>query len=165
MDGKGDGLDAAAVGLGIVNGATVDFARTALAKVGEVEAAMRIEDDVVGALERKAGARGVQRLDCAGRQIDALDAAARIVVGLPGGDQTYLRQFMPVEAAVVANVDFAVRSDRRAVGSAGVLRNRRLGTVGRDARQPRRLDLHDQHRAVGQGHRPLRKAQAARDLT
>ena len=91
MDGKGDGLDAAAVGLGIVDGATVDLARTALAEVGEIETAMRIEHDVVRALERITGARGVKRLDCACRQVDALDAAARIVVRLACGDQPHLR--------------------------------------------------------------------------
>ena len=105
---------------------------------------MRVEHDVVWALERKPGALGVERLDPARRQIHALDTAALIVLRLTGGHQTDAREIVPIEPAVVADVDLAVRSDSRAVGPAGVLCHNSLGAIGGDARQARRLDLHHQ---------------------
>src|SRR3546814_3110192 len=45
--------------------------RMRLAVIGEPEAAMRIEDDVVGATQRRAGGLGVERLDRTAGDIDA----------------------------------------------------------------------------------------------
>src|SRR3546814_6637899 len=77
-------LDEAAVGLGIEDADDVVAARgiVDLAMIGEPEAAVRIEHDVVRTAQRHAMiARLVQYLDFAGIDIDALDPPARIIVG------------------------------------------------------------------------------------
>ena len=52
-----------------------------LAVIGEVEAAVRVEHEVVRADELVAVALGVEHLDVAAVEVDALDAAAAVVGG------------------------------------------------------------------------------------
>src|SRR3546814_4648103 len=83
-----------------------------LAVIGEPEAAMRIEDDVVGATQRRAGGLGVERLDRTAGDIDALDRPAGIIGGGAVRDQQPIR-LDPAETTVVAAIELAVGADRR----------------------------------------------------
>src|SRR5947208_3290950 len=65
-----------------VDAAAIDLVRAHLAEVGEVEAAGGVEDDVVRPLERNAVDAIEQALDTTRGEVDTLDAAAGIVVGL-----------------------------------------------------------------------------------
>src|SRR3546814_19062877 len=65
----------------------VERPRIRLAVIGEPEAAMGIEDDVVGATQRRAGGLGVERLDRTAGDIDALDRPAGIIGGGAVRDQ------------------------------------------------------------------------------
>ena len=79
---EGDLADQRAVGLGVEHRAIVHLALAPLAEVGEVEAAMGVEHDVVGAAQLDLVGAAVEHLDRAGLEVDALDPAARIVPGL-----------------------------------------------------------------------------------
>ena len=59
------------------------------AVVGEPEAAVRVEDEVVRGSQRLAVALGVEVGHLAGGEVDALDAAADVAVGIerPGEEQ------------------------------------------------------------------------------
>src|SRR3546814_17921397 len=70
-----------AVGPRIEHTGDVARPRMRLAVIGEPEAAMRIEDDVVGATQRRAGGLGVERLARTAGDIDALDRPAGIIGG------------------------------------------------------------------------------------
>ena len=90
-----------------------------MAAVGEVEAAGRVEDDVVRGLERAAVALGVEGLGLAGREVDGFD---------PPGDRQRAGdadqesgRLVPVEAAVVGDVDPPVGAGRGAVRPAAAL--------------------------------------------
>src|SRR3546814_1661686 len=71
---------------------------------------MRIEDDVVGATQRRAGGLGVERLDRTAGDIDALDRPAGIIGGGAVRDQQPIR-LDPAETTVVAAIELAVRSE------------------------------------------------------
>src|SRR2546425_11882936 len=79
--------DRRAVGLRVVDGATVGVTLARLAEVGEPEAARVVEDEVVRAAQTAAIAAIVERLELAALGIDDLDAARRVVVGLADGEQ------------------------------------------------------------------------------
>ena len=126
------------------------------AVVGEPHAAVRVEHDVVRADERVAVALGVEHLHVAGREVDALDAAAAssaagssvsgIVMPMiswksqPPLLHTYTAPSGPIASAV-----------RAAAG----LGDRLLAAVGMHPvmRPPQQLD--DEHRAVGHRDRSL----------
>src|SRR5262249_60396886 len=136
--------DRGAVGPRIVDAGAIAVALAHLAEVGEPEAAGGVEDEVVRALERMLAALRVERLDLAGAHVDALDAAAAVTRGL------FTRQHqpadvVPLEAAVVGDVDGAVRPDRRAVRPAAALGDDLLAAVRMDTRQRAGPDLHPQH--------------------
>src|SRR3546814_15362221 len=79
--------------------------------IGEPEAAVRIEHDVVRTAQRHAMiARLVQYLDFAGIDIDALDPPGRIIVG-DTGRRAIAVCFGIVEPAVVAAIELADGSD------------------------------------------------------
>src|SRR3546814_9224710 len=80
-DWSSDVCSSAAVGPRIEHTGDVARPRMRLAVIGEPEAAMRIEDDVVGATQRRAGGLGVERLDRTAGDIDALDRPAGIIGG------------------------------------------------------------------------------------
>jgi hypothetical protein len=86
--------------------------------IGEPEAAVRIEDDVVGSSQRAAEiAVLVEDLDRAGGDVDPFDPAAGIVVRLTVRGEEAVR-LAPREAAIVAAIQLAVRAYREAVGTA-----------------------------------------------
>src|SRR3546814_9433854 len=88
-----------------------------LAVIGEPEAAVAIEDDVVRALERFALDPVVERYHRAGGEVDALDrAAGRLVGGMAREEQR--AGLDPLETAVVAHIGGSVRADRKQIGSA-----------------------------------------------
>ena len=99
-----------AVRLRVVQAAVIALAREALAEVREPEPAAAIEHDVVRTAEPFAVERLVEALEAAGREIDALDAAGRVVSGRAQRQAQAVR-YAPLEAAVVAHVDRAVRPD------------------------------------------------------
>src|SRR3546814_2455790 len=99
-----------------------------LAVIGEPEAAMRIEDDVVGATQRRAGGLGVERLDRTAGDIDALDRPAGIIGGGAVRDQQPIR-LDPAETTVVAAIELAVGADRGAVEAAAGFGHGLLGAI------------------------------------
>src|SRR5690606_8413758 len=131
---EGDFLDQAAVGLGVPNAAAVPVAGARLAQVAEPEAAMRIEHDVVRAAELHVAGAAIEDLHRAGLQVDALDAAAAIVLGLK--DRPALaRLLVPFEAAIVADIAFAVGTDGGTVRPAAGCRDHLLRAVRQHPRQ------------------------------
>src|SRR5260221_6132193 len=63
----------------------------------------------------------------------------------------------PAEAAIVADIAFAVGSDRSAIGAAGYFRDHLFAPVGPNPRQPPAADFDQHHRSVRHHHRPLWK--------
>ena len=130
------------------------------AVIGEPEAAMGIEDEIVRGPQRAAIAVGVQVGDRAGREVDALDAPADVVGRV---EPTWEHQTTEIDrreaAAVVAQVQRAVGADGRTVGPTDDLRHRLLGAVGMDSRDARPEHLHQDHTAVRHGDRALGKSQ------
>ena len=159
-----DVLDRRPVGLGVVEPALVDVAGARLAEVGEVEAALVVEDDVVRAPQPEPVALGVEVLDLAGGDVDPLDPAADVVGWLRPGDG-HAVDLGPLEAAVVADVDLAVGADGGAVGTAAGLGDLGDRAVGGDAGQRAALDLDDHDAAVVHGDRALGEPQPTGDLT
>ena len=104
------------------------------------------------------------RSKLAGGQVHALDAPARIVARLRDRPKAAVDLSGVFEAAVVADVDRAIRSDGRTVGPAAQLRHHVDAPVGRDATERAARDLHQQHRAVVHGDRAFGELQAAGDV-
>src|ERR1700752_2039593 len=103
-------------------------------------------------------ALGDDGFDLAALQIDALDRAALIIVGLrPRHDHVAGRY--PGKAAIVADVHLAVGAERGAVRPARNFRDDFLAAIGPDAGQPLPADFNQNHRAVGHHHRAFRKFQ------
>ena len=151
--------DRRAVGRAVVHAGLVLVTSAGLAEIGEVEAALVVEHDVVRPAQRVAAALRVDVLDRPGVDVDALDAAADVVGRLrAGGDDAV--ELVPLEAAVVADVDLAVGSDRGAVGAAARRGDARDGAVRAHRRQRPGLDLDDEHPPVLEPDRPLRELQA-----
>src|SRR4051794_37639777 len=99
----------------------------------------------------------VEALDRSCRKIDRIDPSARVARGC-GSRHEAPGTLVPFEAAAVADVAAAVRSDRRAIGAAPGDRDHALLTVRADSREPSACKLAHQHRAVGERDRSLRKA-------
>ena len=129
-----------------------------LAQIGEVEAAVGIEDDIVGARQFVPIAAVIQAGHGAGGDVDPLDAAGCVIAGGIAGQQNAIL-FIPFKAAVVAHIQRAIRADRHAVGAAAGRGHRLLAAIGVDARDAAGADFHHQHRTIGHRHRPFRKAQ------
>src|SRR3546814_6106301 len=130
--GKDHFLDKAAVGVGIEDaddGVAALFIID-LAVVGEPEAAVGVEHDVVGAAQGHTMDAGlVEDFDCARRDDDAFDQPARIV------SRDAVRRHIAVrtdimKAAVVAAIQLAVWSDRQTVGAASRGREGLLPAAG-----------------------------------
>ena len=96
-----------------------------------------------------------------GLRVHAFDASAG-VIGRHAGRAQHVHLGPPQEAAVVADVERSVRTDRQPVRSAAGMRDHRHCPVRGDAADRLALDLHQHHRAVPHRHRPLRKAQPRR---
>src|SRR5207247_9788901 len=98
-------------------GAAVGVALARLAQVGEPEAAVTVEDEIVRAAQLPSIARVVERLELAALGIDDLDAPAPVIVGL--GDRKELaRADHELEATVIGHVDLSARPHGRAVRAA-----------------------------------------------
>src|SRR5581483_8182966 len=91
-------LDLRAVGAGVVDRAPVVVAFARLAEIGEPEAAVLVEHDIVRAVELPPVALVVHRLELAGLGIDHLDRAALVVGGLRAGEQPAISPFGPIAA-------------------------------------------------------------------
>src|SRR5690554_2796100 len=152
--------DLRAVGARVVDAATIDVARPRLAEVGEPEPAVRIEDDVVGTAQAMLADAIVEHVDATGLEVDAFDPPAAIVGGLERR-RLDVAVAAPFEAAVVADVAGAVRSDRGAIGAAARAGDdARLAAARIDAGQGAAADLDHQQRSVGRDHRSFRKFQS-----
>src|SRR5438477_3182473 len=92
---------------------------------------MRIEDEVVRALERHLAASAVENIDGAGREIDPFDPPAAVIARLRQRADTAAFA-VPFEAAIIGDVAFAVGADRGAVRAAA--------GAGDDALRPVRQD-------------------------
>src|SRR4029077_20342162 len=115
--------DQAAVRARVVDRAAIHLASVHLAQVGKPEAALAVENNIVRPFQRHAVAFAVQLFDLAARQIDALDASARIILGTARGPHVAVGLMHPGESAVVAKIAFAVRPDCRTIRAATGLRN------------------------------------------
>ena len=160
--GIGDLDDARAVGQRIIEPAIHPVAWVELAKIGEIEAAMPVEDDVVRPDEAVLAAMRVEDLALAGLQVETLDPAAGIALRHARLDTIEAARGLKQEAAIVADVEAEVGSDGKAVRSAVELRDDRNRAVGRHAGDGLPLDLHQQHRAVGTCNGPFGKLAAPR---
>src|SRR3546814_19820582 len=115
---------------------------------------MRIEDDVVGATQRRAGGLGVERLDRTAGDIDALDRPAGIIGGGAVRDQQPIR-LDPVETTVVAAIELAVGADREAVGAAAGFGHGLITALGTYAGAAAHRVTDHHHAAVGYIHTRL----------
>ena len=146
-------------GLHVIERADIHVAGAALAEIGEPQPALLVEHQIVRPLQRMLAAFVEQGLDLAGSQIDALDRAADIFRRARRPRHHGAARGDPAEAAIVADVAFAVGPERRAIGAAGNFRDDLLAPVGPDPRQPPAADFDQHHRAVRHRHRPFRKFQ------
>ena len=115
-------------------------------QVAEPEVARVVEHEIVGPGEGKPVALGVEPFDGAGFQRHSLDA-------WPTGGVTGA-------STVVADVDRAVGTQGGAIRASADVGNDRHGAIGCHSRQPPGLDLHHQHRAVGQRDRSFREGES-----
>src|SRR5690606_11402080 len=124
------------------------------AVVGEPEAAARVEHEVVRAAQRATVALGVEVLDLAGLEVDALDAPADVRRRLVARhDETI--DVVPLEAAVVADVELAVGPERGPVRATADLGHDARFPVGRDACDGAAPDLGQDDAAVRHPDRAL----------
>src|SRR3546814_20604408 len=99
-----------------------------LAVIGEPEAAMRIEPDVVGATQRRAGGLGVEPLDRTAGDIDALDRPPGRLGGRAVTAHPPIR-LHTAEPTVCATFELPVGSTRTAVWPAPGSGHRPLGAT------------------------------------
>src|SRR5271169_832055 len=93
----------------------VAMAGIALAEIGEVEAALLVEHDVVGCRELVAVAVDVEGLGRTCRTVEPLDGTVLVVRMRP---LPHRHAFDIAAAAVVAEIERAIRPDRQAVRTA-----------------------------------------------
>src|SRR6202008_5083351 len=93
--------DLAHAGMEVIEAAEIHLAGAALAEIGEPQAAMPVEHEIVRPAQRMLAASVDDGLDLAALQIDALDRAAEIILRLSARhDRGAGRD--PREAAIVA---------------------------------------------------------------
>src|SRR3546814_6165584 len=98
-------------------------------------------------VEAVAVAAVIEPLDLAGHGVDDIDRTGAIVVRNPVG--AYRALFVqPGEAAIVANIDTAVRTQRRAIGASRDMRDDVDRAIGRHARERLARALHTPPRSV-----------------
>src|ERR1700735_640578 len=95
--------------------------RVALAEIGEIEAALLVEDEVVGRGQFVAARLGVERPGLAGLGVDALDRAA-FVFGRLAGRQKARRRLVN-RATIVTDIERAVGAGGDAVRPTAGLAN------------------------------------------
>src|ERR1700722_7507032 len=143
-------------GLEIVESPDIHLASATLDEIGEPQAAMPVEHQIVRASQRMRAAFVDDRLHLAALHIDPLDGTAEIVFRLRSRHD-HVAGRDPAKAAIVADVAFAVGSDRRAIGAARNFRDHLLATFGPYSGQPLPSDFNQHHRSVRHHHRPFRK--------
>ena len=155
----------AAVGLAVKYSDNVMAARgkVLLAMIGEPEAAMRVEHDVVRPAQGAAMiAALVQHLHRAGLDIDPLDPPAAIIRSDSVGCKHAVTAH-PVEPAIVAAIELSVGPHRQAVRAAARFGDRLRGAIRLHPRDAARLDLDQDDAAILHRHGSLGKAQSAGD--
>src|SRR5688500_11165097 len=98
----------------VIHAADIHFAVAALAKLGEPQAAMLVEDEVVRSAQTVLAAFGYDGFDLAALQVHTLDRAALIVIRLRARHD-HVAGRDPAKTAIVADVHFSVRPERGAV--------------------------------------------------
>src|SRR5690606_28759829 len=82
----------------------------------EIEPALHIEHEIVGAAQMMAGAFLVQDLDRPRQRIDPFDPSIGIIDGWMVGPRKF-SLILPKEAAIVADIEKTIRAHSEAVGS------------------------------------------------
>ncbi len=139
----------------------VALVRVALAEVGEIEAALSVEHDVVRRRQFVAVALAVEDARFPGLWVDALDRAV-LVVGRRAGRHPARRSVIGA-AAIVANVERAVGAGGDTVGAAAGLADLALAAVRHDAGDLAAGNLAEDHRTVCHPYRPFGKPQTIGD--
>jgi hypothetical protein len=134
----------------------VAVARPPLAEVGEIKAAMAVEDDVVRRRQFVPTTLAVENPRVRGARIDPLDIAALIILGRSRRKKSAFGVFV---AAIVAEVEGTVGAARESVRPAACIPDRRFAAVRGDAGDCAARDLAQYDRAVGHRHRALGKPQ------
>src|SRR5437588_1970602 len=97
-------------------------------------------------------------LDLAALQINPLDRATEIILGLRSRHDHFARG-NPAKAAIVADVHLAVGAEGCAIRAAGNLRDHLFPPVGINPRQPFPADFDQHYRSIRHDHRAFRKLQ------
>src|SRR5438128_2699581 len=132
--------DLRTVGERVIKPAVIAIPPSALAEIGKVKPALAVEDQVVRRRQLVAAALAVENARLAAARIDALDGAALVILGRPGREKPALRILV---AAIVADIESAVRASRDPVRPAAGRRDRALGKP-----QPRRHYAQIRHHAL-----------------
>src|SRR5215467_13610182 len=122
--------------------------REALAKIGEIEASLPVEYQVVWRRQRVAVDLLVEQLGSAGVRIDAL-YVAELVVRV--GPKTHRVAVGVATAAIVAEIEAPVGADRQSIRPAAALGERADLAVRCRARAALIADFCQHHRDIGQG--------------
>ena len=144
----------------VVQAAIAAVALVALAEVGEVEATLAVEHDVVGRRKQVTADLGVEDPALPGRKIDALYGAAAVV-----GRGTHAHEMAGQiqRAAVVAEIERPIGTEGEAVRPSGGRAQAGDGAIGGNAGDVAAIDLGDDDGAIGQRHRAFGEAEAACD--
>src|SRR6516164_3419486 len=134
----------------------VTVTRPALAEIGEIEATLAVEDDVVRRRQFVAAALAVEYAGLAGARVDPLDVPALVVLGRPGREKSAFGIFV---AAIVAEVECPVRAAGEPVWPPARRPDRRFAAVRSDPRDRTPGDFAQDHRAIGHRDRALGKPQ------
>ena len=133
--------------------------------VGEPEATVCVEHEVVRGTQRATIAVRVQVGDRASREVDTLDATTDVGGRIEGTWQQQAAEVDRCEAtAVVAEVQRAVGADGSTIGATHDVGNRLLGAVGVHAGDAWSEHLDEDHAAVGHGDGSLGETQSVGDL-
>jgi hypothetical protein len=135
----------------------------ALAEIGEVEAAVTVKYEVIGPVELQAVAGFIKALDLAGFQVDTLDPPSRLVMG-PIARNEQATILVPLEPAIIGDIDRAIRTQCGTVGTATELRDDFRLSVP-DTCQCLSCDLHQHDTAISHGDRPFGKSQTGCEFT
>ena len=154
----GEANDLRAVGQRVIDAAMVAMTRIALAEIGEIEAALLVEHQIVGRAELVAVALDVESPRLAGLRVEPLDRPVLVVGMRPLSHRLALDV---AAAAVVAEIKCAIGPDRQTVRPAAGRRKHRHRAVRGDARAAAIAYVGQDHRAVGHRNGPLGEAQAA----
>src|SRR5580700_7029153 len=132
--------------------------------IGKPEAAGRIEHEIIGRNKPLALAFRIERLRFSSRNVDALDASARVRRRrMPGNEQASpLVEFET--SAIVANEKRAAGTDRESIWPSSRRRNPLMPPIRPDPCDAARSDLDHEHRAILHGDGPFGKPQTRCDL-